>query len=123
MLHPKWKEAVSKQDLDLFHNLIESKEVEYCPEKRCFVSAKATLNYRKDILATVLIVNNLDDIFVVDDLQLDYMENNLPVASNTFKIPTLIIEPKTITPWTFIFPANTVLSAPHFTNWHVRYNK
>lgn len=91
--------------------------------KISFISAKAARNYRGDLLATVLIVNGTTNIFSVKELELEFLEASRPVAENIFTISSLIVEPKSVTPWTFIFPSNTVECDPQFTDWEIKIKK
>lgn len=122
VLHPKWQEAVSKQDMDLFERVMgAATQVE--DHKIQFLSAKVARNYRNDLLATVLVVNGTNETFSVSEMGLDYFEGNKTVATNIFTIPSLTVEPNTVTPWTFIFPAITVLCDPQFLEWKIKLKK
>jgi SLAP domain-containing protein len=118
VLHPKWQEAVSKQDLDLFERLVETIK-DFGEGGVRYISAKVAKNYQNDLLATVLIINDTDEKIFFNQIVLEYDENNTSLASNVFTLPTLIVEPKTIMPWTFIFPADTVQGNPQFENWKI----
>jgi SLAP domain-containing protein len=122
ILHPKWKEAISQPDLELFERLVTKADgLEECNVS--FISAKVARNYRDDLLATVLIVNSTDGKFLAEQIELNYFEKNQPLASNTFDIPSLIVEPNSITPWTFIFPANAVQGDLLLTDWKIDFKK
>jgi SLAP domain-containing protein len=118
VLHPKWKDAISDKDLEIFR-LLEQKISDLEKNVIHFIGAKVARNYRKDILATVLIVNATEKGFTPNDTWLTYKESGYLVAKQDFTVETLLVEPNTITPWTFIFKGNSFIRDPQLKNWKV----
>ena len=69
-----------------------------------FIPLRQAINYKGDLLVTVLVHNFSKQIHLFQGENLHYFENNKVVAEHIFTLPSLIIESKTSMPWTFIFP-------------------
>ncbi|WP_176560078.1 SLAP domain-containing protein [Brevibacillus dissolubilis] len=103
----KWAKALSAQDDELIRGLFASTprpsqgDVELTP-------IRTALNHRGELLATVLVQNGSEDTLTFADTQLRYVENGECMAVHHFTISALVVGPKTATPWTFIFPKETL---------------
>jgi SLAP domain-containing protein len=66
------------------------------------------LNYKHDLLVTVLVHNFSQQPLSFLRRKITYLENQKAMAEYIFTLPALMLEPETSMPWTFIFPAGIV---------------
>lgn len=103
-----WEKTVSDQDRAMIQqaffktNAANDKTIHFIPLRQA-------LNYKGDLLATVLIHNFSHHPYAFHKEKIHYLENNQPMAEHTFTLPSLLIEPETSMPWTFIFPASSLI--------------
>lgn len=50
----------------------------------------------------------MDTVLTIQNQKFTYIEKETIIAERIFTIPQLIIKPKTSTPWTFIFPIESL---------------
>ncbi|MCM3654753.1 SLAP domain-containing protein [Metabacillus litoralis] len=96
------KDRVMIQQFFLETNVANDESIQFIPLRQA-------LNYKGDLLVTVLIHNFSKQIHLFQDKTLHYLENNKIVAEHIFTLPSLIIESKTSMPWTFIFPPHSLI--------------
>jgi SLAP domain-containing protein len=66
------------------------------------------LNYKHDLLVTVLVHNFSQQPLSFLRRKITYLENQKAMAEYIFTLPALMLEPETSMPWTFIFPVEIV---------------
>ncbi|WP_188455140.1 SLAP domain-containing protein [Virgibacillus oceani] len=66
------------------------------------------INHKNHLLITVLIHNTTQQDLSFHNTKMRYIEGNQIVAEHSFTIPSLVIEPQTSMPWTFIFPVDSM---------------
>ncbi|MFJ5622838.1 SLAP domain-containing protein [Peribacillus loiseleuriae] len=75
-----------------------------------FTSLWQAINHKGELLVTVLVHNFSHQVCSFMNKKLRYMENNEIIAEHTFTLPSLIVQPETSMPWTFIFPVESLNS-------------
>lgn len=63
---------------------------------------REAINYKGEVLVTVLIHNADDNILTIKDTPISYVNNKQEITTNIFDVPC-DINGKTSMPWTFIF--------------------
>ncbi|MRH45061.1 SLAP domain-containing protein [Aquibacillus halophilus] len=106
----KWDKAIAKKDRKRIEQIFSELDLTNNSGIQLTRLSQAQ-NYRGELLVMVLIHNTSDQILNFDGTKLHYIENNEILANHTFTLPSLVIEPKTSMPWTFIFPVETI--QPH----------
>ncbi|WP_144511885.1 SLAP domain-containing protein [Bacillus sp. FJAT-22090] len=66
------------------------------------------VNYKNELLVTVLLHNFTNHPYSFNETILGYTEHSKLLAKHTFTIPALNIPPKTSMPWTCIFPLESL---------------
>lgn len=100
-----WEKTISEQDrlyIERFvtNHPIHGYSVRFSPLWRA-------MNHKGDLLLTAIIHNPTEGGIPINNMQFQYLSNGESLAEHTFTITSLIIEPKTCMPWTFIFPAGS----------------
>jgi SLAP domain-containing protein len=80
------------------------------------------INYRGELLITVLVHNFGRQVLSFYEKNLRYVENKEIIAEHIFTIPSLIVQPETSMPWTFIFPVESLKSQATLKNGHLEKN-
>lgn len=102
-----WEKAIAIKDRELIteifqdSNMIDGQIIRLVP-------IWEALNYKGEILITVLIHNFADIEQIFHKQKIAYIEKDTIIAEHTFTVPKLIIKPKTSMPWTFIFPVESL---------------
>lgn len=102
-----WEKAIAIKDRELIteifqdSNMIDGQIIRLVP-------IWEVLNYKGEILITVLIHNFADIEQIFHKQKIAYIEKDTIIAEHTFTVPKLIIKPKTSMPWTFIFPVESL---------------
>jgi SLAP domain-containing protein len=107
VLHETWERAVSDKDRELFHELFydaSSPKVDYIT----FLAVRAGINYEGNLFATVLIQNGKKKDVIMDNIPLVFEDAHSMVAEYRFAIKDVVVNANTSTPWTFIFPKETI---------------
>lgn len=110
MWEDAWDRTIAPKDRQMYRELFQTKENQ---EKR-FIPVREAINYRGDLLITVIVQNFSDVIDQWNSVTLDYVEGHQIIAEQTFSPKQLKIPPKTSMPWTFIFPKHTLRHRPQF---------
>ena len=106
---PSWEKAVSINDRieieRIFLNTCNSSNsiIRYSP-------IREALNYRGELLVTVLVHNFTNFDISFDKKRLVYIEEEKVLADHIFILPKLILKPEVSMPWTFIFPVHSLKS-------------
>lgn len=97
-----WDKALSAQDRSKIHEIFdETKELK--SSDVLFTLIRKSMNYKNELLITVLVHNFTDTMMTFHNTRLVYSTTDLVVAEKEFTLPALTIPPKVSMPWTFIF--------------------
>jgi SLAP domain-containing protein len=122
ILQKTWERAVSAQDREIFQKIFQSSPFPQDNEL-IFLPIRAGINYEKHIFATVLIQNGGKHDLIFDNFPLFFYDNTSKIAEHKFTIKELVVKANTSTPWTFIFPKETMMQQIlEFSNWSVKLN-
>lgn len=100
-----WNKALSTQDRNTIEEIFNITK-EQNTSGVMFSPVRKSLNYRNELLITVLVHNFSDSMLTFHNTHLVYRTIEKVVAEKEFTIPTLSIPPKVSMPWTFIFSKN-----------------
>ncbi|AXI09788.1 SLAP domain-containing protein [Oceanobacillus sp. 143] len=115
LYEPTWDKALSDKDRTLINRVfLETKAS--TNNKIEFSKIREAFNHKGELLVMVLIHNSTKVEFVFKEEMLHYVENDIVIAAHVFTLPSLISEPGTSMPWTFIFPVETLRSMPALNN-------
>lgn len=109
MLHPAWDKGMSANDRHIFSEWV--KNIASSPNCYCgvvFKSYRTGINYEGHLYATVLINNFTDEPLRFQSTVLQYKIKDKTIAEHEFHISDLKVNSHTSTPWTFIFPNDTI---------------
>lgn len=98
-----WEKAIATKDRKLITEIFQRSNTPDGQNIRLEPIWEA-MNYKGEVLITVLIHNFTDTALIFHNQKFSYHENKAVIAEHIFTIPQLVITPKTSTPWTFIFP-------------------
>ncbi|MBP2079940.1 SLAP domain-containing protein [Oceanobacillus polygoni] len=70
------------------------------------------MNYKGELLVTVLVHNFTVNQFSFSKETILYIEHNDVLAAHEFTIPALTLEAETSMPWAFIFPVESMKAPP-----------
>ena len=103
-----WEKALAINDRKLITDIfqVSSKIGE---ESIQLVPIWEAMNYKGEVLITVLIHNFTDTPHTFRHQKFTYQENETVVAEHIFTIPQVVIKPRNSMPWTFIFPIESLL--------------
>jgi len=102
-----WEKAIAIKDRELItkifqnSNVIDGQSIQLEP-------IWEALNYKGEVLITVLIHNFTDTRLTFRHQKFAYIEEETIITEHIFTIPQLMIKPKTSMPWTFIFPVESL---------------
>lgn len=102
-----WEKAISIKDRELITEIFQNSNMKDGQIIR-LVPIWEALNYKGEILITVLIHNFTDIEQIFQKQKIAYIEKETIIAEHTFTIPQLTIKPNTSIPWTFIFPVKSL---------------
>ncbi|MBP0725141.1 accessory Sec system S-layer assembly protein [Bacillus sp. RG28] len=118
-LEPSWEERLSEDQKQQLSELVSSLP-KLGENEVSFHAVNAGLQPDGTLAATLLVRNGAKQAINLEQLPLELInENNELIASGSFKLPPLIVQPNTSKPWTFIFPAELV-QLREFTKWRIR---
>jgi len=106
-----WDKTISETDRERIYQVFRktkpssTKSIELTP-------LWEAMNYKGELLVTVLIQNFGEQRISFQNEKLQYWEEEKIVAVNSFTLPALKIEPATSMPWTFIFPVGSLERHP-----------
>lgn len=103
-----WEKAIAINDRKLITDIfqVSSKKGEVSIQ---LVPIWEAMNYKGEVLITVLIHNFTDTPLTFRHQKFTYQENETVVAEHIFTIPQVVIKPRNSMPWTFIFPIESLL--------------
>ncbi|KGR84549.1 SLAP domain-containing protein [Lysinibacillus odysseyi] len=105
-----WQKSLSAKDRDLIETIFN--ETRYSGDfPVVFSSIREAINYKKDLLITVLVHNFSSSPLTFENIRLVYLNGQDVLADYTFTLPALIIPPYTSMPWTLIFPEGSYTAA------------
>ncbi len=113
----KWDRTISDDDRKLFHNVYDQNPVQ--EGKLLFVPVRAAFNHRDHLLASVLIINGVED-WKLEDRLLYYVEDE-NIAEGRFT-HELLVPSHSAVPWTFMFHPNSFRRPPALHNWKVLFS-
>ncbi|QFF97667.1 SLAP domain-containing protein [Psychrobacillus glaciei] len=113
-----WDRALSDKDRKEIERIFLHTNKREFPSARLSLIWRAT-NHKGDLLVTVLVHNFTDEILIFSEKRVTYLENNEVIAENTFTLSTLIIQPNTSMPWTFIFTKDSLKKVITLENGHL----
>lgn len=102
-----WEHAIALKDRELITNIFQNSNTEDGQSIRLEPIWEA-MNYKGEVLITVLIHNFSNTGLTFQNQQFTYIEKETIIAEHIFTVPQLIIKPKTSMPWTFIFPTESL---------------
>lgn len=106
-----WERTISQQDRDNITKIFNKTKA--CAKNKVEITLiKHAINHKKEALFICLIHNFTNQDFIVDDVSVEYKENEISIARQHFHHPRLIIQSKVSMPWTFIFPMEQFDSKP-----------
>ncbi|SDN33382.1 SLAP domain-containing protein [Psychrobacillus sp. OK028] len=103
-----WEQAIAIKDRELITDIFQNSKVGDGQSIRLEPIWEA-MNYKGEILITVLIHNFTDTELTFQNQKLTYIEKESIIAEHIFTVPKLIIKPISSTPWTFIFPIESLI--------------
>lgn len=111
ILHPAWDKTISERDREKFNHTFSN--IQFPEEKSVQMTVMThALNYKGDLLVTGIIHNLTETVYSPKNEEVFYQQEEKILARHTFSIPDLVIKAKTSTPWTFIFPQETIVARP-----------
>ena len=102
-----WEKAIAIKDRELITKIFQNSNVIDERSIRLEPIWEA-LNYKGEVLITVLIHNFTDTRLTFQHQKFAYIEEETIITEHIFTIPQLMIKPKTSMPWTFIFPVESL---------------
>lgn len=103
LLDPSWDKALSAKDREEIHTLFEN-TIDSNEQFSLFWTA---VNYKEELLITVLIHNFTDHTIDFANAELQYKEGGQLIAHHRFNLPNVKLNAAESTVWTFIFPLNS----------------
>jgi len=101
-----WNKALSSRDRNMIEELFNStKEAEKGTIR--FTPIWEAVNYKDELLITVLIHNFTESDVNFYQSKLRYEQTEEQFTEHTFTLPQLIVPQNVSMPWTFIFPADS----------------
>jgi len=97
-----WDKTIAKGDREHIKTVF-SKQVNTLEEGVHLSFLKKAVNYKNELLITVLIHNRMEAELSIDQTVISYEEIGKEIAKAAFIVPCTI-QAKTSMPWTFIFP-------------------
>jgi|GEM_PF-877708 len=99
-----WERTISLTDKEEIIKLFERSSSERKPGEVSFIPFRVALNYKGDILATVLIQNEVNSKVELLDFSLSLFDKEGYIATESFSYSNIALPPNSTMPWTFIFP-------------------
>ncbi|MEK3979007.1 SLAP domain-containing protein [Psychrobacillus sp. FSL K6-2836] len=103
-----WGKAIAVKDKELIAEIFQNSNTEDGQSIR-LVPIWEAMNYKGEVLITVLIHNFMDTELTFQNQKFTYIEKEAIIAEHIFTVPQLIIKRKTSMPWTFIFPIESLV--------------
>jgi SLAP domain-containing protein len=120
ILQETWERALSAKDRETFQELFDMSPHPLYNEI-LFLPIRAGKNYEGNLFATVLIQNRREEDLLIEDFPLIVQDASSLVAEHRFTIKELVVKANTSTPWTFIFPKDTIKEENiDFSTWSLR---
>lgn len=105
-----WDKTISLKDREKIHEVFLATNQKK-NETIKFIPLWQAKNHKGELLVTVLIHNFSEQSLAFHNNKLHYLtSNNEIIAEHTFSHASLMLEPETSMPWTFIFP--TIIKQP-----------
>ncbi|HWO77344.1 MAG TPA: SLAP domain-containing protein [Bacillus sp. (in: firmicutes)] len=102
-----WDKTISAKDRQKIEHVFKNTSISKHTSIE-FTPLWQAVNYKGELLVTVLVQNFSKHPQSFHNKKLRYAEDNEMVAEHLFTLPALVIEPETSMPWTFIFPAESL---------------
>ncbi|MFP3916685.1 SLAP domain-containing protein [Lysinibacillus telephonicus] len=100
-----WNKALSAHDRCLIEKIFNETKGQKTSGV-LFIPIRKSINYKNELLVTVLVHNFTDTILTFHNTRLVYSTHEKVVAEKEFTLPALTILPNVSMPWTFIFSKN-----------------
>ena len=102
-----WEKAIATKDRKLITEIFQKSNTTDGQSIRLEPIWEA-MNYKGEVLITVLIHNFMDKGLTFQNQKFIYLEKESIIAEHIFTVSQLVIKPKTSMPWTFIFPIESL---------------
>lgn len=102
-----WKRTLAQKDLDEIESLFQSLSEPSLGTVQ-FIPFRVAYNHRGDLLATVLIQNATNEHFELKHCPIRFEDAEGFVVQENFYSDKLRVEAYCTTPWTFIFPKQSI---------------
>ncbi|MEK3907330.1 SLAP domain-containing protein [Oceanobacillus sp. FSL W7-1309] len=106
-----WDKALPAKDREIIEDVFQETKLSG-NQAVAFTPLWQAMNYKGELLVTVIVHNFTDNPFSFQMEPIRYVENSELVAANEFTIPALTIEAETSMPWAFIFPVESLKTQP-----------
>lgn len=113
----KWEKTISESDRKLVYEVYERFPIQQ--GEITFAPVRVAVNHRGDLLATVLVLNGLQDEWTLEKRNICYVEGDEVVAEECFTHHSLIVQAESAIPWTFIFKSSASMKALRLTSWEI----
>lgn len=101
-----WEKALSSKDRHLIETIFN--ETKYNGGSAIvFSPIREAINYKKELLLTVLVHNFSQEPFTFENTRVAYLNGQEVLAESIFTLPALTIPPHVSMPWTLIFPQDS----------------
>jgi SLAP domain-containing protein len=117
-----WNKALSIKDRDLITTIFNETK-DSGSSAIVFSPIREAINYKKDLLITVLVHNFSHAPFTFENARLVYLNGQEVLAESTFTLPALTIPPYVSMPWTLIFPKGSYTSSSSLLNGRLEIRK
>jgi len=102
-----WEKAIATKDRKLITEIFQRSNTTDGQSIRLEPIWEA-MNYKGEVLITVLIHNFMDTALTFQNQKFTYIEKESIIAEHIFTVSQLVIKSKTSMPWTFIFPIESL---------------
>lgn len=115
-----WDKTISEKDRERIQQVflqtapVITKNIEFTP-------LWEAINHKGELLVTVLVQNFGEQMITFQNKKLQYWEDRNMIATYSFTLPALKIEPATSMPWTFIFPEGCMGHQPSLKNGRLQF--
>ncbi|MED1202216.1 SLAP domain-containing protein [Heyndrickxia acidicola] len=116
-----WDRTISNGDREKIKKAFD--ETCLAENKEMITPLWQALNYKNDLLITVLVHNFSNHPLFFLERKIAYVEDQKVMAEYLFTIPALKVEPLTSMPWTFIFPAKNISEQASYKQGFLVFNE
>lgn len=113
-----WDKAIAALDRQYIENIFyetkHSMDAEYL-----FSSIREAINYKEELLVTVLVHNFSERSLTFNNKGLRYSIDGEIIAEEVFSLPSFVIPSRVSKPWTFIFPKGSYVQKNSYDQGHL----